>query len=244
MRLSVVVLVVAAALLGAAPATSAASFEPSNPAADTRAADLKPDIVWKPIPYGAKRRSQMAAYSDRHYGQRTWRLADPLVIVEHYTAGTTWQGAWGTFASNATHLGEKPGTCAHFLIDTDGTIRQLVGLGVRCRHVVGLNHTSIGIEHVGTSSAMVLGNRRQMHASLALTVWLMARFDVNVGNVIGHGEALESPYHLERYASWRCLVHADFRRPAMRVYRTRLKDALHVADVPLGAGPGWVPSGC
>jgi beta-N-acetylhexosaminidase len=248
-RLIAVALTLGIAAVAAAPeVASVGSPSVADDAAPaqlrTRPADLKPDIVWAPIPYGAKRRAQMAAYSERHYGERTWALTDPKVIVEHYTDGTTWQGAWGTFASNARHNGEKPGTCAHFLIDTDGTIRQLAGLGVRCRHVVGINYTSIGIEHVGTNSAMVLGNRRQMRASLALTVWLMARFHVNVGNVIGHGEALQSPYHHELYPDWRCLVHADFRRPAMRTYRTRLKSALHDADVPLGEGPAWEPSGC
>ena len=28
----------------------------------------------------------MAAYAQRHYGLDTWRLVDPRVIVEHYTA--------------------------------------------------------------------------------------------------------------------------------------------------------------
>ena len=76
-----------------------------------------PAIVWRPIPFGARRKAEMAAYSARHYGTRTWRLTDPKVIVEHYTAGLTFQGAWNTFASNARHNGELPGTCAHFVID-------------------------------------------------------------------------------------------------------------------------------
>jgi N-acetyl-anhydromuramyl-L-alanine amidase AmpD len=54
-----------------------------------------------------------------------WRLRSPHVIVEHYTDGTTFGGAWETFASNGVHLGELPGVCAHFLIDTDGTIYQV-----------------------------------------------------------------------------------------------------------------------
>ncbi len=101
------------------------------------------------------------------------------MIVEHYTDGTTWQGAWNWFASNTRHNGERPGTCSHYLIDTDGTIRQLVRLNVRCRHAVGMNHTAIGIEHVGTSDRMVLNNDRQMRASLRLTRWLMARFAIS-----------------------------------------------------------------
>ena len=206
--------------------------------------DLKPRVVWRRIPFGDRRRGQMAAYSRRHYGTWTWRLIAPNVVVQHYTAGNSFLAAWNTFASNSRHNGELPGTCAHFIIDRDGTIYQLVSLDVRCRHAVGMNWTSVGIEHVGTSDAQVLGNRAQMRASLRLTVWLMARFDINVGNVIGHAETLRSRYHRERYRSWRCLVHADFPRRAMRRYRMRLRDAAEARGVRGGAGPVWVDSSC
>lgn len=207
-------------------------------------ATLRPDIVWRPIPFGPRRRRQTAGYSSRHYGERTWELTDPAVIVEHYTDGPSFSSAWNTFASNSRHNGEKPGTCTHFIVDTDGTIYQLVRLTIRCRHVVGINYTSVGIEHVGTSDRQVLDNRRQMRASLRLTVWLMARFHVNVGNVIGHAEALRSPYHFELYPDWQCLVHADFPRRAMREYRSRLRDAASAAGVPRGPGPVWEDTDC
>ena len=35
------------------------------------------------IPFGAKRKHQMARYSLRHYGVRAWRLKQPKQIVEH-----------------------------------------------------------------------------------------------------------------------------------------------------------------
>jgi len=200
---------------------------------------LKPHIVWRPIPFGPKRKAEMAAYSKRHYGQHTWRLRSPKVIVEHYTDGTSFSSAWNTFAANSPHDGELPGTCAHFIIDRDGTIYQLVHLWVRCRHAVGMNYTSIGIEHVGTSDQMVLGDRAQMHASLRLTLWLMAKFHINIGNVIGHRETLDSPYRLELVPSWQCLVHADFPHWAMHTYRRRLRRLANRRGVPVGAGPVW-----
>src|SRR5207249_4137798 len=92
----------------------------------------KPRMKWKPIPFGPKRRRQMAAYSKRHYGRYRWRLIDPKVIVEHYTGGLSFSSAWNTFASNSRDLGERPGTCAHFIIDRDGTIYHLVPVGTRC----------------------------------------------------------------------------------------------------------------
>ncbi len=113
----------------------------------------RPRIVWKPIPFPAARLAETAAYSERHYGLDTWRLRHPHVIVEHYTASTTMMSAWSLFAQDVpdSELHELPGTCAHFIVDTDGTIYQLVPLDVICRHTVGLNSTAIGIEHVGTS---------------------------------------------------------------------------------------------
>ena len=35
----------------------------------------RPVIVQKPIPYGPRRRAEMAAYSKRHYGTAQWRLS-------------------------------------------------------------------------------------------------------------------------------------------------------------------------
>ncbi len=204
----------------------------------------KPPIVWKPIPFGAKRKDQMAAYSKRHYGVRTWHLRNPHVIVEHYTDGTSFSSAWNTFAANSKHLREYPGTCAHFIIDSDGTIYQLVKLDVRCRHAIGMNWTSIGIEHVGTSDKVVLNNHAQMRASLRLTLWLMTRYGINVGNVIGHNETLQSSYHHELYPSWQCMTHADFPHWAMHEFRSRVRDLANKRGIPVGKGPVWVDNGC
>jgi hypothetical protein len=123
-------------------------------------------------------------------------------------------------------------------------VYQLVNLGIRCRHAIGMNWTAIGIEHVGTSARSILENRRMMRASLRLTAWLMLRYGVDVGNVIGHAEILESPFHREVYESWRCSTHADWNHRQMRVYRSRLRETARRLDVPIGSGPAWVDSGC
>src|SRR5258706_11941281 len=127
------------------------------------AAPPKPHIVWKPIPYSSHRRAEMAAYSKKHYGIDSWVL-HPKVIVEHFTGGESFSAAWHAFASNAPdpELRELPGDCAHFIVDKNGTIYQLVKLNIMCRHTVGLNYVAIGIEHVGTSDAEILHDRRQI----------------------------------------------------------------------------------
>ena len=93
----------------------------------------RPHIVWKPIPFGAQRKAEMRQYAERHYGIDSYVLK-PKVIVEHYTATTSFSSAYNTFASDTPdpELHSLPGTCAHFIIDRDGTIYQLV----RARHHV------------------------------------------------------------------------------------------------------------
>jgi N-acetylmuramoyl-L-alanine amidase len=187
---------------------------------------IQPHIVWKPIPYGPKRRAEMAQYADKHYGIRSWALR-PKVIVEHYTANESFSATWNAFAADVPdpELGELPGTCAHFVVDKDGTIYQLVPLTVMCRHTVGLNDVAIGIEHVGTSDAEVLHDAAQLRASLLLTRWLMARFHISIANVIGHSESLSSPFHKELYKPWAHQTHGDWAHADMQVYREKLASA-------------------
>ena len=205
-----------------------------------------PRIVWKPIPFSAKRRAETTAYVKRHYGSGTWRLRHPHVIVEHYTGSSTFSSAYYTFAANAPdgEPPELPGVCTHFIVDTDGTIYQLVKLETMCRHTVGLNYTAIGIEHVGTSDGQILANSRQMSSSLKLTLWLMQKFQVKLKNVIGHNESLASPYHHELYKPWRCQTHGDWNYADMTIYRGKLRSFAKRYGLKLGPIPGQRPSQC
>jgi N-acetylmuramoyl-L-alanine amidase len=185
----------------------------------------QPSIESWPIPYGAKRKHQMADYSARHYGERTWRLRRPRVIVQHMAQAGTVSAVYNTFARNVpdVELHELPGVCAHFVVSSRGRIFRLVNLRTRCRHTVGLNWTAIGIEHVGYGDGDALGNRRQLRASLRLTRWLRCRFGIPTRNVIGHAESLRSPFHRERVPSLRRQTHGDFRHASMRIYRAKLR---------------------
>ncbi|HZQ15622.1 MAG TPA: peptidoglycan recognition family protein, partial [Gaiellaceae bacterium] len=134
--------------------------------------------------------------------------------------------------------------CAHFVIDRDGTIYQLVPLTTMCRHTVGLNWTAIGIEHVGTSDASILGDPAQLRASLELTLWLMSRYRISLPNVIGHAESLTSPFHRELYAPWRCQTHGDWQHADMAVYRARLAALAAGEHVAISTAGGPVRSAC
>jgi hypothetical protein len=186
----------------------------------------RPRVISRSIPFGAKRKTEMAAYARRHYGLRTYRLIHPHVIVIHFTDTPTFQSTYNTFAPDVpdSELHELPGTCAHFVIDRGGTIYQLVPISIMCRHTVGLNWTAIGIEHVGFSDAQVLGDRSQMRASLRLVRWLRCRFRIRIPDVIGHNESLSSPYHREKVPALQHQTHADFKRADMQIYRRHLKE--------------------
>jgi len=167
----------------------------------------------------------MAAYSQRHYGEDAWRLRHPRVIVEHVAVAPSAAAVHDAFAPDVAdpELHELPNVCAHFVISPSGRVFQLVNLRTRCRHTVGLNWTAIGIEHAGSDDADVLGDRRQLAASLQLTRYLRCRFLIRLRDVIGHSESLTSPYHRERVPSLRRQTHGDWSHASMRAYRRKLR---------------------
>lgn len=220
---TVLALAIAATLAGAAPA-------PPPPA---RAADagpiaravVRPPIIRRLIPFGARRKREMAAYARRHYGIDEYHLRHPRVIVEHVTVNDSVQATFDTFAPDVpdVELHELPNVCSHFVVAANGQIFELVPVSIMCRHTVGLNYTAIGIEHVGRSDEDILGDPRQLRASLRLTTWLRCRFEIGVDNVIGHSESLSSPYHRERVARLRTQTHADWTHADMQTYRAKLR---------------------
>jgi beta-N-acetylhexosaminidase len=207
------------ALLAPGPLGAAAS----TPAAS--ASSARPPIAKWPIPFGPKRKREMAAYSERHYGTYQWRLRQPKVIVEHMAETSTAAAVYNTFAPDVpdVELHELPNVCSHFVISHSGRIFQLVNLHTRCRHTVGLNWTAIGIEHAGFADSDVYDNPSQFRASLRLTQYLRCHFGIPVHDVIGHNESLSSPYHHELVPSLRTQTHGDWRHSSMRIYRQALR---------------------
>jgi len=208
----------------AAPPVSSAALPPTSRARRVPVAPA-PAIVRDPIPFPSSRKREMTLYAQRHYGIDSYRLIDPRVIVEHYTETPDLRSTYETFAPDHpdSELHELPNTCAHFVVDRDGRIYQLVSLTIMCRHTVGLNYTAIGIENVGYSDREILDDRAELRASLRLARWLRCRYGISIANVIGHNESLSSPYHHENVPGLRSQTHEDWRRADMDVYRTLLR---------------------
>ena len=123
-----------------------------------------------------------------------------------------------------------PGTCAHYVIDRDGTIYQLVPRSIMCRHTVGLNYTAIGIEHVGFSDARDPAQRAaRWRPRCGSRAGCAAATGSASNNVIGHSES-RSLAATTASASRGCSnqTHGDWSRASMRTYRSRLARTRHM----------------
>lgn len=192
----------------------------------------EPRTKFDPIPYGKDRKRQMANYSKRHYGERSWRLTRPDVIVLHYTATSTYSPVFNTFAANSPSLGERPGVCSQFVVEKDGTIHQLTRLYVRCRHTIGLNHRSIGIEMVQQSLASkhgsdraIIDRKKQIRSATRLTAWLKQRYRIKMQDVIGHATANDSP-KFKDLEGWKN-DHVDWLGADVRKFRKLVTEVIH-----------------
>jgi hypothetical protein len=183
-------------------------------------------IVPALLPFPASRQAEMAAYSLRHSGSDTAALS-PTVIVLHYTAGGTWSSTRDTFAADVPNLGELPNVCAHYVVDQDGTVYQLVPTTIRCRHTIGLNDVAIGIEMVQAAGSgptwadqQILERPAQVGAALALVRSLQAQYGISTSSVIGHAMANAAP-QFHDLLGWRN-DHVDWQAADVAVFRSRL----------------------
>jgi N-acetylmuramoyl-L-alanine amidase len=73
---------------------------------------------------------------------------------------------------------------AHYVIDRNGDIYQMVEDSERANHCRGANETTIGIEHVGGEKDSLTA--KQATASAALIRWLLEQYDIPRSKVFGH----------------------------------------------------------
>jgi N-acetyl-anhydromuramyl-L-alanine amidase AmpD len=131
------------------------------------------------------------------------------MIVPHYTAGGTWASTRADFAADTVNMGELPGTCAHYVVDKDGTVYQLVSTSIRCRHTIGPERPSHRHQDGpggGTSATwadgQILDRPAQVGAALALVRDLQAHFGIPTTSVIRHAMANSAPQFHDRLG-WR-----------------------------------------
>ena len=155
----------------------------------------EPDIVDKPIRFGPERMALTKAYMKEHYGIDTndTKIV-PRIIVIHQTAIGDLQKAWETF--NPERLPGSRSDIAsasalnvsvHFLVDRDGTIYRLMDETTMARHVIGLDHCSIGIENVGGVDGADDLTKAQLKADAELVFYLATKYP-SIDYLIGHYE--------------------------------------------------------
>ena len=132
-------------------------------------------IVQDPIIIGNNRKALTLEYAKFHYGLETYELKNPLAIVVHSTNSSDYKSSHNTFYPENLHGREdiKEGgdvnLSAHFIIDRNGKIYQQAPLNFMCRHVIGYNHISIGIENVSTPKELMTDVQIEANA------WLISK---------------------------------------------------------------------
>ncbi|WP_286233955.1 N-acetylmuramoyl-L-alanine amidase [Thalassotalea sediminis] len=151
------------------------------------------EVVQWPIIYNDKREQLSLEYLDKRYGIKAEKAhITPKMVVVHWTAIPTLKASFNAFnspmlpsARSKISSASQLNVSAHYLIDRDGTIYQLLPNTTFARHVIGLNHSAIGIENVGNGSTLPLTSE-QLKANIALIKQLSEEFPIDY--VIGHYE--------------------------------------------------------
>jgi N-acetylmuramoyl-L-alanine amidase len=92
----------------------------------------------------------------------------------------------GSLASTLAEFQKSDGRqiSAHYVIDRNGDIYQMVSDSDRSNHCMGANQNSIGIEHVGSETDPLTAP--QAAASAALIRWLLEQYQIPRTNIFGH----------------------------------------------------------
>ncbi|WP_089662389.1 N-acetylmuramoyl-L-alanine amidase [Christiangramia echinicola] len=150
-------------------------------------------IVDRPIEFDQDRIDLTLQYMNDRYGlKRNTPEIDPKMIVLHWTAIPNLEDSYRAFKnpelpqsresiSGASQLNVS----SHFLVDQDGTIYRLMPETTMARHVIGLNHTAIGVENVGGTENTPL-TEAQVESNIWLVNYLSDKYDIQY--VIGHYE--------------------------------------------------------
>lgn len=168
-------------------------------------ADTLP-IIAKPIQFQSERIALTRAYQREHYGIESDSIQiEPKIIVIHWTGLSTLKESFDYFEPErlVKERRDLPGelnVSAHFLVDRDGTIYQLMPDDWMARHVIGLNHFAIGVENVGGVEDKADLTSEQLKANRYLVCYLKNKYPT-IAFVIGHYEYEEfknTPYWLEK----------------------------------------------
>lgn len=159
------------------------------------------NIISKPIKYDAQRKFLTSIYRENHTGDcdhrrdgvETCVRIKPRMIVIHMTDINDLKNSFEAMnepiiSENRTDLikrnYDRINVSAHFLIDKEGTIYQLMPENYMARHAMGVNHLSIGIENVGLNKEEP--TKKQIESNIKLIKYLKSKYDIE--EIISHSE--------------------------------------------------------
>ncbi len=148
-------------------------------------------IVDKPIVWDTLRKRLSLEYMHERHGLTNVRapFITPSMVVIHWTAIPTLGASFNAFKPSTLQGREELqqasmlNVSAHFLVDRDGTIYRLLPETAFARHVIGLNHSAIGIENVGDGDQYKL-TEQQFTANVKLVQYLHYKYPIRY--IIGH----------------------------------------------------------
>jgi N-acetylmuramoyl-L-alanine amidase len=184
-------IVTSAIMANAQPASTAVPRTPE--ARDMKEAGRNISIQSKPIDYGAERVRLTIEYRRSHQDPKADSVEiQPKMIILHWTAIDSFASTWSYFnhvkaesARPELAAAGEVNVSAHFLVDRDGTIYQLMPETWMARHCIGLNHLAIGVENVGDGSKYPL-TEAQVKADAELVRYLKGKYPIT--HLIGHME--------------------------------------------------------
>ncbi len=128
---------------------------------------------------------------EHHNISTTEPTISPKIIVLHYTAGGTLQSNFKYFNSETIEdkrtFNKNQSTLnvsAHYLVDRDGTVYQLMPDTMFARHTIGLNYCAIGVENIGSKTEPL--TEAQVKANALLVQHLCKKY--SIAYLIGHSE--------------------------------------------------------
>ncbi len=150
-------------------------------------------IIDRPIVFDEERIQLTRDYQLEHYGlQEESIVMEPKLIVLHWTAIPTLEGSYDAFLKSKLPTLRADiqqagllNVSSHFLVDRDGTINRLMPENYVARHVIGLNHSAIGIENVGGTEDTPL-TELQLKANIYLIKYLAKKYKIDY--LLGHYE--------------------------------------------------------
>ena len=154
------------------------------------------EIIQTPIKFTQKRIDLTKEYIKIHYkiDAKDIKII-PKIILIHHTAIDDYADSLSRFEEEALPSRRKDiasvkpsvNVSSHFMVESDGTIHQLMPLNFMARHVIGLNYNAIGIENVGGQNSKDNLTEAQLKANIFLVNYLREKFKT-IEYIVAHYE--------------------------------------------------------